>query len=77
MGGQILQRITCIERSPGLPGTVMEMIKFTLREFWRQFNIKMAIIIRFSLYACSLYAVFAETQIPRFKTVTLHTYANM
>jgi hypothetical protein len=30
--------------------------KLTIKEFWRQFNVKMAIVIRFPFYAFSIYA---------------------
>jgi hypothetical protein len=47
--GQILKPMTRAEPSPGLPGNVTLMIKIYIKEFWCQLNIKMAIIIPFTV----------------------------
>jgi hypothetical protein len=53
----LLNRVTYVEKSPGLSGN-MEFgtgDKLTIREIWRQFNIKIAIILLFSFYTFSIY----------------------
>jgi hypothetical protein len=38
--------------------------KLSIREFWRQFNIKMAIVIRFPFYAFLIYAAIRRNVTP-------------
>jgi hypothetical protein len=38
--------------------------KLSIREYWRQFNIKMVIVIRFPFYAFSLYAAICRNATP-------------
>jgi hypothetical protein len=51
--------------------------KLGIREFWRQFNIKMAIVIRFPFYAFSLYAAIHRNATPaenESRMYTLHYF---
>jgi hypothetical protein len=63
--GQILEPITCVEPSPRLPIRECDADdKLSIQEFWRQFNIKMAIVIRYTFYAFSIYAAIRKNATP-------------
>jgi hypothetical protein len=51
--GQILKPIICVEPSPGLSRKCDADDKLSVKEFWRQFDIKMYVVIRFPLYAAT------------------------
>jgi hypothetical protein len=46
--------------------------KLSIKEFWRQFNIKMAIVIRFQFYASSLYAAIHRNATPAYNETYLY-----
>jgi hypothetical protein len=71
--GQILNVI--IEPSPGLSAEVTQMYQLSIDELWRQFHIKMAIVIRLQVYALSLYAEICRKSIPAYNES--HLYGNM
>jgi hypothetical protein len=54
----------------GLIGLCDADDKLCIKEFWRQFNIKMAIVIRFPFYAFSIYAAICRIAPPCIMRVT-------
>jgi hypothetical protein len=48
-------------------------VKLGIKEFWRQFNIKMAIVIRFPFYAFSIYAAIRRNEPPCTTRVAVET----